>query len=39
LGDGGAHMGIMGDATTTNYTLTHWTRERGRGASFPVAWR
>jgi N-acyl-D-aspartate/D-glutamate deacylase len=38
LGDGGAHVGIMCDATATSYTLTHWTRERGRGALFPVAW-
>jgi N-acyl-D-aspartate/D-glutamate deacylase len=36
LGDGGPHVGIMCDATTTNYTLTHWTRERGLGALFPV---
>ena len=38
LGDGGAHVGIMCDATATSYTLTHWTRERGRGELFPVAW-
>jgi N-acyl-D-aspartate/D-glutamate deacylase len=38
LGDGGAHVGIMCDATATSYTLTHWTRDRGRGAPFPVAW-
>ena len=37
LGDGGAHVGIMCDATATSYTLTHWTRDRGRGALFPVA--
>ena len=36
LGDGGAHVGIMCDATATR--PTHWTRDRGRGASFPVAW-
>ena len=30
LGDGGAHVGIMCDATATSYTLTHWTRDRGR---------
>jgi N-acyl-D-aspartate/D-glutamate deacylase len=28
----------MCDATATSYTLTHWTRERERGALFPVAW-
>ena len=38
LGDGGAHVGIMCDATATSYTLTHWTRDRTRGGLFPVAW-
>ena len=38
LGDGGAHVGIMCDATSTTYTLTHWTRDRGRGELFPVSW-
>lgn len=38
LGDGGAHVGIMCDATATSYTLTHWTRDRKRGGLFPVAW-
>ena len=38
LGDGGAHVGIMCDSTATSYTLTHWTRDRGRGSLFPVAW-
>jgi N-acyl-D-aspartate/D-glutamate deacylase len=38
LGDGGAHVGVMCDATATSYTLTHWTRERGRGELFPIAW-
>jgi N-acyl-D-aspartate/D-glutamate deacylase len=38
LGDGGAHVGIMCDATSTSYLLTHWTRDRGRGALFPVSW-
>jgi N-acyl-D-aspartate/D-glutamate deacylase len=38
LGDGGAHVGIMCDATATSYTLKHWTRDRGRGALFPLAW-
>jgi N-acyl-D-aspartate/D-glutamate deacylase len=38
LGDGGAHVGIMCDATATSYTLTHWTRDRRRGDLFPVAW-
>ena len=38
LGDGGAHVGVMCDATATSYTLTHWTRDRSRGALFPLAW-
>lgn len=38
LGDGGAHVGIMCDATATSYTLTHWTRDRRRGSLFPVTW-
>jgi len=38
LGDGGAHVGIMCDATATSYTLTHWTRDRARGGLFPLAW-
>jgi N-acyl-D-aspartate/D-glutamate deacylase len=38
LGDGGAHVGVMCDATATSYTLTHWTRDRTRGSLFPVAW-
>jgi len=37
LGDGGAHVGIMCDATATSYTLTHWTRDRTRGSLFPVS--
>ena len=38
LGDGGAHVGVMCDATSTIYLLTHWTRDRARGALFPVSW-
>ena len=38
LGDGGAHVGIMCDATSTSYLLTHWTRDRERGSLFPVSW-
>ncbi|MGE0221759.1 MAG: amidohydrolase family protein [Acetobacteraceae bacterium] len=38
LGDGGAHVGIMCDATATSYTITHWTRDRPRGSLFPVSW-
>jgi N-acyl-D-aspartate/D-glutamate deacylase len=38
LGDGGAHVGVMCDATSTSFLLTHWTRDRGRGSLFPVSW-
>ncbi len=31
LGDGGAHVGIMCDATDMLHTLSHWTRDRSRG--------
>ena len=31
LGDGGAHVGIMCDATDMVHTLTQWTRDRTRG--------
>ena len=38
IADGGAHVGIMCDATATSYTLTHWTRDRRRGSLLPVSW-
>ena len=28
LGDGGAHVGILSDASAITYMLTHWTRDR-----------
>ena len=31
LGDGGAHCGILCDASMTTFTLTHWVRDRRRG--------
>src|SRR5262249_62167667 len=31
LGDGGAHCGVVCDASMTTYLLTHWTRDRTRG--------
>jgi len=31
LGDGGAHCGIVCDASMTTYLLTHWVRDRTRG--------
>ena len=31
LGDGGAHCGIVCDASMTTSTLSHWVRDRSRG--------
>ena len=31
LGDGGAHCGIVCDASMTTYLLSHWARDRSRG--------
>jgi N-acyl-D-aspartate/D-glutamate deacylase len=31
LGDGGAHCGVICDASTPTYLLTHWVRDRHRG--------
>src|SRR4029453_8272152 len=36
LGDGGAHVGAICDASIENYMLTHWARDRRRGARIPV---
>ena len=38
LGDGGAHVGILTDASAITYMLTHWTRDRTRGAKLPLTW-
>ncbi len=38
LGDGGAHVGILSDASAITYLLTHWTRDRTRGARLPLPW-
>ena len=38
LGDGGAHVGILTDASAITYMLTHWTRDRTRGDKVPLAW-
>jgi N-acyl-D-aspartate/D-glutamate deacylase len=38
LGDGGAHVGIICDASTMTHTLTHWARDRTRGARLPMEW-
>ncbi len=36
LGDGGAHCGIICDASMTTYLLTHWVRDRTRGPRLPL---
>jgi N-acyl-D-amino-acid deacylase len=36
LGDGGAHVGLVCDASMTTYLLTHWTRDRVRGPKISV---
>jgi N-acyl-D-aspartate/D-glutamate deacylase len=38
LGDGGAHVGVLTDASAITYMLTHWTRDRSRGAKLPLEW-
>ncbi|MGP0031874.1 MAG: N-acyl-D-amino-acid deacylase family protein [Acidimicrobiales bacterium] len=37
LGDGGAHVGIISDASFPTYALAHWGRDRGRDL-LPVSW-
>ncbi|MDE0801795.1 MAG: amidohydrolase family protein [Acidimicrobiales bacterium] len=36
LSDGGAHCGLICDASFPTYLLTHWTRDRTRGARLPL---
>ncbi len=36
LGDGGAHCGIVCDASMTTYLLSHWVRDRARGPRLPL---
>ncbi|MDC0986344.1 amidohydrolase family protein [Alphaproteobacteria bacterium] len=38
LGDGGAHVSILSDASAFTYMLTHWTRDRARGDKMPLPW-
>jgi N-acyl-D-aspartate/D-glutamate deacylase len=38
LGDGGAHVGIICDASAISYLLTHWTRDRTRGDTMSLPW-
>ena len=37
LGDGGAHVGIICDASSTTHMLSYWTRDRTRGPKLPLA--
>jgi N-acyl-D-aspartate/D-glutamate deacylase len=36
LSDGGAHCGLICDASMTTFNLTHWARDRERGEKLPV---
>ncbi len=36
LSDGGAHCGLICDASFPTYLLTHWTRDRARGEKLPL---
>jgi N-acyl-D-aspartate/D-glutamate deacylase len=36
LGDGGAHCGIICDASIPTFMLTHWVRDRKRGPKLPL---
>lgn len=38
LSDGGAHCGIICDASMPTYLLTHWARDRTRGEQLPLEW-
>ena len=37
LGDGGAHYGLICDASYPTFMLTHWTRDRQRGHKLDLA--
>jgi N-acyl-D-aspartate/D-glutamate deacylase len=36
--DGGAHCGVICDASTPTTMLTHWARDRSRGDRLPLEW-
>ena len=36
LGDGGAHVAMIVDASAPTYMLTHWARDRKRGPGLPL---
>ncbi len=38
LSDGGAHCGLITDASTPTFLLTYWVRDRAKGEKFPLEW-
>ncbi len=38
LSDGGAHCGVICDASMPTFMLTHWSRDRSRGETLPLEW-
>ena len=38
LSDGGAHCGVICDASMPSFGLTHWVRDRSRGERLPLEW-
>jgi N-acyl-D-aspartate/D-glutamate deacylase len=38
LSDGGAHCGVICDASQPTFMLTHWARDRSRGEKLPLPW-
>ncbi len=38
LSDGGAHCGMICDASIPTYMLTHWARDRSRGEQLDLEW-
>jgi len=38
LSDGGAHCGMICDASIPTFMLTHWARDRSRGEQLPLEW-
>ena len=38
LSDGGAHCGVICDASVPSFMLAHWARDRSRGERLPLEW-
>jgi N-acyl-D-aspartate/D-glutamate deacylase len=38
LSDGGAHVGMISDASFPTFLMTHWARECGRSDGFDLSW-